>query len=86
MHDASHYIVYYNKLDQFDAALRSLVIGQLGYYGDEDIITEAKERFKSHRYGESLLQDDLKTSVYSICLANGDDTTYNDLMEVYKLL
>ena len=64
--------------------LRSLVIGQLGYYGDADTIKEAQRRFSDHCSGTCSysLPADLKTSVFSICLANGDTSTYEQLVQV----
>ena len=56
--------------------LRSLVIGQYGHYGDPDTIEEAKKRFQDHVEGTASLPADLKGAVFSLALANGDETTF----------
>lgn len=66
-----------------DVMLRSLVIGQLGRYGDRDTIAEAQKRFGDHCCGVSQLPADLKTSVFSICLANGDSSTFDQLLKLH---
>lgn len=65
--------------------LRSLVIGELGRYGHTDTIAEAQRRFSDHCSGNSLLPADLKVAVFSTCLANGDDSTYEQLVKVSEL-
>ena len=65
-----------------DAWLRGLIIGQLGFYGDVDTIKEAQRRFADHIFGISSLPADLKEPVFSICLANGDSSTYDLLIKV----
>ena len=62
--------------------LRSLVIGQLGHYGDTDIIQEAQKRFSDYCSGGSSLPADLKAAVFSTCLANGDGSTFDQLIKV----
>ena len=71
-----------NSSAPLDVMLRSLVIGQLGRYGDRDTIAEAQKRFGDHCCGVSQLPADLKTSVFSICLANGDSSTFDQLLKV----
>ena len=66
--------------------LRSLVLDQLGHYGDEGTIKEAQRRFSDHCSGKCPLPSDLKTTVFSICLANGDDTTFDQLIQVIPCL
>ena len=65
-----------------DVMLRSLVLDQLGRYGDEDTIKEAQSRFSDHCSGKRPLPSDLKTTVFTICLANGDNTTFDQLIQV----
>jgi len=62
--------------------LRSLVIGQYGHYGDPDTIEEAKKRFQDHVEGTTSLPADLKGAVFSLALANGDETTFDQLVQV----
>ena len=65
-----------------DAMRRSLVIGELGRYGDADTIAEAKGRFSDHCAGKRLLPVDIKVAVFSTCLANGDESIYDQLVKV----
>lgn len=69
-----------------DSMLRSLVIGQLGHYGDEDTIKEAQKRFADHCAGSSSIPADLKAAVFSTCLANGDGSTFDQLLKVSQLV
>ena len=62
--------------------LRSLAIGQLGHYGDADTIAEAQKRFSEHCSGARPLPADLKVPVFSVCLANGDSSVFDQLVEV----
>ena len=62
------------------------MIGQLGHYGDTDTIKEAQKRFADHCSGCSSLPADLKAAVFSTCLANGDNSTYDQLIKVLHKL
>lgn len=66
-----------------DAMLRSLVIGQLGHYGDTDTIQEAQKRFGEHCSGGASLPADLKAAVFATCLANGDGSTFDQLIKLH---
>lgn len=67
--------------------LRRLIIGQLAYYGHKSIIRNAFEKFNLYMKNEHLSAD-LKTTVFSIYLANcsedsePDETRYNNLLKV----
>ena len=63
--------------------LRSLVIGQLGRYGDANTIKEAQRRFAGYLSGSNSLPADLKTAVFSIALANGNESTFDQLVQVF---
>ena len=65
-----------------DTMLRSLVIGLLGRYGDPDMITEAKCRFDNHITEKDSIPADIRTAVFSAVLSNGDETTFDKLVEV----
>ena len=67
-----------------DTMLRSLAIGQLCHYGHADTIAEAKERFSEHCSGARPLPADLKVPVFSTCLANGDSSTFDQLVTVQQ--
>ena len=62
--------------------LRSLVIGQLGHYGDTETIKEAQKRFADHCSGGTSLAADLKAAVFSTVLASGDGSTFDQLIKV----
>ena len=65
-----------------DGMLRSLVIGQFGHYGDIDTIKEAQKRFADYCSGGYSLPADLKAAVFSISVANGDTSTFDQLVKV----
>ena len=58
------------------------MIGELGRYGHTDTIAEAQRRFSDHCSGKRLLPADVKVAVFSTCLANGDKSTYDQLVKV----
>ena len=58
------------------------MIGQLGRYGDANTIEEAQRRFTGYLSGSRTLPADLKTAVFSIALANGDEYTFDQLVQV----
>ena len=66
--------------------LRSLVIGQLGKYDDPSTIVEAKKRFEGHLSGSDPIAADLKSAVFATSLANGDESTFKELMKVRNFL
>ena len=76
-----------NIIAIFDRQLRNLLIGTLGCYGDEETIAEAKTRFKDHVFTSRKLPTDLRSSVYSTCLAN-DRTrdTFDKLIKVRRYI
>ena len=61
------------------ALLRSTVLGQLGAFGEEAPLEEARTRF--HRFLEdpSSLSPDLKGVVYSLATRSGDGATFDSL-------
>lgn len=67
-----------------DTLLRSLIIGRLGWFKDEAIITEAKRRFSDHVGGKALLPADLRSPVYKAVLSMGDNETYNTMLRLYR--
>ena len=58
------------------------MIGCHGSYGNEITIAEAKERFEKHVNGKESLTSDLKAAVFTIAMANGDESTFNQLLAV----
>lgn len=69
-----------------DGMLRSLVIGQFGHYGDIETIKEAQKRFTDYCSGGCSLPADLKAAVFSTSLANGDTSTFDQLVKVPTFL
>jgi len=66
------------------AMLRSLVIGQLGKYGDQSVISEAKSRFVKHCDGSAMLSADMRNAVYSIVAKHGTAEDYEQLLQLYR--
>ena len=65
-----------------DTMLRSLVIGQLGHFGDPQAIEEARKRFKDHVTAVKTIPADLKSAIFSTCLAHGDKSTFDQFINV----
>ena len=79
--------LYVSKLPIFstgtlDTMLRSLAIGQLGRYGDPDMIAESHRKFDDHISEKDPIPADYKTAVFSAVLGNGDETHFDKLVEV----
>lgn len=66
-----------------DAMLRSVVIAAHGQYGNQATIDEAKARFQKHIDGTSELPSDLKSAVFNMAMANGDETTFDQLVKLH---
>lgn len=62
--------------------LRSLVIGQLGRYGDPDMISESKRRFSDHVSEKDAIPADIKSAVFSAALSGGDESIFDHLVAV----
>ncbi|KAF7994235.1 hypothetical protein HCN44_003325 [Aphidius gifuensis] len=67
-----------------DTLLRSLVLGRMAAFKDKDTIEESKKRFKQHVNGENLLPADLRSAVYRAVLADGDEKTFNTMLDLYR--
>jgi puromycin-sensitive aminopeptidase len=66
-----------------DLLLRSLVIHNLGRYGDEKVLAEARKRFQAFvKTGE--LAPNLRSAVYSLIAQYGDSADFDKLVEIYK--
>ena len=65
-----------------DVLLRSMVLQQRGFYGDQSVVAEARKRFDDHLHGRKEIAADLKSVVYGIVAYHGDETTYTQLLEV----
>lgn len=67
-----------------DTLLRSLVLNRLISYGCAPAIEEAKKRFKLHASGQSLLPADLRSACYKAVMQNGDMSTYEEMLRLYR--
>jgi puromycin-sensitive aminopeptidase len=65
-----------------DRMLRGLVIGRLVSSADPDIVSEAKMKFANHLSGKETIVADLRSPIYKACLSSGDETTFNQLLQV----
>lgn len=54
------------------AMLRNLLIGRMGRCGDEQVVEEAKKRFRNHRDGKEKLPGDLRSAVSWIWLDHSE--------------
>ena len=67
-----------------DLLLRSLTQGQLGGYGDETTLKEASHRFELYLADHSSLSPDLRGVVYNLTAQQGDDDTYQTMLQLGK--
>lgn len=63
--------------------LRDLVLTRMGRCNDEATVAEAKKRFAEHVCGDKTLAADLRGPVYVTVLTNGDETIFNQMLELY---
>ena len=69
--------------------LRTLVLGKLGVSGHEITVKEALSRFDKHVSGETALDADLRSPVYSTAVKHGSQQYFDKVMKVctsYQLL
>ncbi|XP_045101162.1 puromycin-sensitive aminopeptidase-like isoform X2 [Portunus trituberculatus] len=67
-----------------DTLLRSLVLGQLGLYGEESVVTEAKKRLLAHVANTVTLPADLRSPVYKTVVSQADEKTYEQMLKLYR--
>ncbi|XP_042203152.1 puromycin-sensitive aminopeptidase-like [Homarus americanus] len=67
-----------------DTLLRSLVLGQLGLYGDEAVVAEAKKRLAAHVAATTTLPADLRSPVYKTVVSQADEKTYDQMIKLYR--
>src|SRR5207253_1854673 len=63
--------------------LRSLVLRNLGGYGHEETIWEAKKAF-SHHYDKRELDPNLRQVVYGLVAENGGEEEFEKLLSLYR--
>ncbi|OWF36627.1 Puromycin-sensitive aminopeptidase [Mizuhopecten yessoensis] len=66
-----------------NAMLRDLVLSKMGRCGDSDVVAEANRRFEAHVSGTTLLSANLRSPVYITVLSNGNEETYNKMLQLY---
>ncbi len=69
--------------NHLDILLRSLVIGNLGHYGDPKTVKEARRRF-SNFIQKGNLPPNLRASVFGITARYGGDDEFKKLLRVYN--
>ncbi len=67
-----------------DALLRSLALGQAGYFGDEAPVREAKRRFEGFLSTGTAIAPDLRGVVYGLAAQGGDRSTYDRLWDLER--
>ncbi|XP_063599829.1 puromycin-sensitive aminopeptidase-like [Penaeus indicus] len=72
------------KPQHLDTLLRSLVLGQLGMYGDEAIVGEARRRLGAHVANASTLPADLRSPVYKTVMSQADEKTFDQMLKLYR--
>ena len=66
-----------------DVMLRALALRNLGAYGDQPTIEEARRRFVTFRK-QGELDPDLRQPVYSLVAENGGEKEWSELLEIYS--
>ena len=67
-----------------DALLRSTVLGQIGAYGDTQVLAEAQSRFARYLENSAALHPDLRSIVFGLVAQEGNQTTYDTLWDLQK--
>ncbi|CAH3113617.1 unnamed protein product [Porites lobata] len=67
-----------------DALLRGIVLGVLGRSSHSASVSEARQRFDTHCNGEAMIPADLRSAVYSTVLLNGDASSLEAMMKLFK--
>lgn len=65
-----------------DALMRSLVLGAASYYGDTNVIAEARARFADR--GDTAVAPDLRGIIYATVAREGGEKEYAMLVEMYR--
>ncbi|XP_073230083.1 puromycin-sensitive aminopeptidase-like [Porites lutea] len=71
-------------LGHLDALLRGIVLGVLGRSSHSATISEVRKRFDTHCNGEATIPADLRSAVYSTVLKNGDASSLEAMMKLFK--
>ncbi len=67
-----------------DTLLRGMVIQELGHYGEEPVLQEARTRFGRYMEDPQAVRPDLRSAVLNLAAHAGDESTYAMLREADK--
>ena len=67
-----------------DSLLRSTVLGQIGHYGDPEVLEAARTRFGRYQEDPASLHPDLRSVVFGLAAQQGDSSTYETLWGLEK--
>ena len=67
-----------------DSLLRTIVLGQIGHYGDQQTLDTAQTRFARYMEDPSTLHPDLRGVVFGLVAREGDSSTYETLWDLEK--
>lgn len=67
-----------------DALLRELAIRYMGFVEDEAVVKKAAEYFEKYAKNKIKLNPDIRSPVFNIVAANGNEKTYNEFMNLYN--
>ncbi len=69
---------------QRDSLLRELCIRYLAFVEDSEVLHIGKEKFSDYLKGETGLHPDIKSPVFLMVAANGDEKIYEKLLALYS--
>ena len=61
------------------------MLGQLGLYGEESVVAEAKKRLLAHVSNTVTLPADLRSPVYKTVVSQADEKTFEQMLKVRVL-
>ena len=67
-----------------DTLLRSIMLAQLGRYGDDDTLNEASTRYKAYSEDPSNVSPDIRGVVLSLAAKRGDGSTHEAMWDQQK--
>jgi len=68
---------------QKDSLLRELAIRYCGFAEDPEVLSKVKEKFEGYLKKQAL-HPDIRSPVFSVMAANGDEKNYNNLLDLYS--
>ncbi len=69
---------------QKDALLRGLAIRYLTFVEDDDVLQKGMEKFEGYLKRKIELHPDVKSPIFNIVAANGDEKIYRKFLELYS--